>query len=96
MYVSEKKDEAVLFWYRTEAYIGQILPVTKFAGLDSNGTYRITELNRIDDNPVPFEGKCFSGAFLMNQGLDMPYRHDVPDDRKSEYSSRVLLIERQN
>lgn len=96
MYVSEKKDEAVLFWYRTESYVGQILPVTKFAGLDSNGTYRITELNRIDDNPVPFEGKCFSGAFLMNQGLDMPYRHDVPDDRKSEYSSRVLLIERQN
>lgn len=96
MYVSEKKDEAVLFWYRTESFVGQILPVTKFAGLDSNGTYRITELNRIDDNPVPFEGKCFSGAFLMNQGLDMPYRHDVPDDRKSEYSSRVLLIERQN
>lgn len=96
MYVSEKKDEAVLFWYRTESYVGQILPVTKFAGLDSNGTYRITELNRIDDNPVPFEGKCFSGTFLMNQGLDMPYRHDVSDDRKSEYSSRVLLIERQN
>lgn len=96
MYVSEKKDEAVLFWYRTESFVGQILPVTKLAGLDSNGTYRITELNRIDDNPVPFEGKCFSGAFLMNQGLDMPYRHDVPDDRKSEYSSRVLLIERQN
>lgn len=96
MYVSEKKDEAVLFWYRTESFVGQILPVTKLAGLDSNGTYRITELNRIDDSPVPFEGKCFSGAFLMNQGLDMPYRHDVPDDRKSEYSSRVLLIERQN
>lgn len=96
MYVSEKKDEAVFFWYRTESFVGQILPVTKFAGLDSNGTYRITELNRIDDNPMPFEGKCFSGAFLMNQGLDMPYRHDVPDDRKSEYSSRVLLIERQN
>lgn len=96
MYVSEKKNEAVLFWYRTESFVGQILPVTKLAGLDSNGTYRITELNRIDDSPVPFEGKCFSGAFLMNQGLDMPYRHDVPDDRKSEYSSRVLLIERQN
>lgn len=54
--------------------------------------YTVTELNRIDDTPMPFEGKSYSGAFLMDNGLDIPYRHDVPDDRKSEYSSRVLHL----
>lgn len=94
MYVSENKDRAVAFWYRTDVYVMQILPVVKMDGLDSDAIYRITELNRIDDSPMPFEGKCFSGSFLMNHGLDIPYRHDVAKERKNEFSSRVLLIEK--
>ena len=94
MYVSENKDRAVAFWYRTDVYVMQILPVVKMDGLDTNAVYRITELNRIDDSPLPFEGKCFSGSFLMNHGLDIPYRHDVAKERKNEFSSRVLLIEK--
>lgn len=94
MYVSENKDRAVAFWYRTDVYVMQILPVVKMDGLDRDAVYRITELNRIDDSPLPFEGKCFSGSFLMNHGLDIPYRHDVAKERKNEFSSRVLLIEK--
>lgn len=96
MYVSENRNRAVMFWYRTEAFVGQILPVVKLDGLDAAATYRISELNRIDDSPLPFEGKIFSGSFLMNHGLDIPYRHDVAKELKNELSSRVLLIERQN
>lgn len=96
MYVSENRNRAVMFWYRTEAFVGQILPVVKLDGLDAAATYRISELNRIDDSPLPFEGKTFSGSFLMNHGLDIPYRHDVAKELKNELSSRVLLIERQN
>lgn len=94
MYVTENKDRAVAFWYRTDVYVMQILPVVKMDGLDRDAVYRITELNRIDDSPLPFEGKCFSGSFLMNHGLDIPYRHDVAKERKNEFSSRVLLIEK--
>lgn len=92
MYVSPQKDDAVVFWYRTEPFAGQILPMVKLDGLDRERMYTVTELNRIDDTPMPFEGKSYSGAFLMDNGLDIPYRHDVPDDRKSEYSSRVLHL----
>lgn len=93
MYVSPEKDDAVLFWFRTEPFAGQILPLVKLDGLDRDRMYRVTELNRIDDTPLPFEGKSFSGAFLMNYGLDIPYRHDVQEERKSDFSSRVLHLE---
>lgn len=93
MYVSPEKNDAVLFWFRTEPFAGQILPLVKLDGLDRDRMYRVTELNRIDDTPLPFEGKSFSGAFLMNYGLDIPYRHDVPEERKSDFSSRVLHLE---
>ena len=93
MYVSPQKDDAVVFWYRAEPFAGQILPMVKLDGLDRERMYTVTELNRIDDTPMPFEGKSYSGAFLMDNGLDIPYRHDVPDDRKSEYSSRVLHLQ---
>ena len=93
MYVSEEKDDAVMFWYRTEVFAGQILPLVKLDGLDRDRIYTITELDRIDGTPLPFEGKSFSGAFLMDYGLDIPYRHDVPEERKSDFSSRVLHLE---
>ncbi len=94
MYVSPGKDEAVFFWYRTEVFAGQILPVVRMAGLEADGMYTVTELNRIDDTALPFEGKSYSGSFLMNNGLDIPYRHDVEASRKNELSSRVLHLKK--
>jgi alpha-galactosidase len=54
--------------------------------------YTIHELDRIDLNPLSFEGKSFSGEYLMNHGLELPYRHDVDWGKKNEWASRVLEI----
>ena len=64
------------------------------AGLDANKMYKVHELNRIDKNPMDVEGKTFSGAYLMNHGLEMPYRNEPADwSKKNDWSSRVLYLE---
>ncbi|MFS6554240.1 GH36 C-terminal domain-containing protein, partial [Parabacteroides distasonis] len=73
MYVTDKKDDAVFYWWKTETFCNQHLPRIKMAGLDPNKTYTIHELNRIDNTPLAFESKQFSGAYLMNDGLEIPY-----------------------
>ena len=65
------------------------------AGLDPDRKYRITELNRIDNTPLAFEGKTFTGRFLMSNGLEIPLGHNVDYDQRSDYASRVLLLEAQ-
>ena len=62
-------------------------------GLDPDKTYEIRELNRIDRKPLPFEGKRYSGKFLMENGLEMPQNHDLPKGELTDWSSRVLLLE---
>lgn len=95
MYVSQDKNDAVFFWYRTESFARQRLPVVKMDGLDRKRMYKVSELNRIDNSSLPFEGKCFSGDYLMNNGLvfPYPYTHNVDHDSLSDFSSRVLHIE---
>lgn len=93
MYVAPDKGEAVFYWWKTEHFVNQHLPRVTMAGLDSAKTYRIHELNRIDNEPLPFEGKCFSGAYLMANGLEIPYTHNVDYHKLTAYSSRVLLLE---
>ena len=63
------------------------------AGLDPDKTYRVTELNRIDNKPMKFEGKTFTGRFLMDNGLEMPVNHSVDNSQRNEWASRVLLLE---
>ena len=92
MYVAENKSEAVFYWWKLETYKNQHLPRIKMAGLDSDKMYTIHELNRIDNVPLEFEGKTFSGAFLMNTGLDMPLRHIVDHIKQNDWSSRVLRL----
>ena len=77
MYTSPEKDKAVFYWWKTEHFVNQHLPRVTMAGLHPGKTYRITELNRIDNQPLPFEGKVYSGAFLMENGLEIPYTHKV-------------------
>ena len=95
MYVSEPKDKAVFYWWKTEQFQNEHLPRIKMAGLDANRQYRVHELDRIDTKPLSFEGKTFSGAFLMNHGLEIPYTHTVDWANKTNWSSRVLLLEAQ-
>ena len=93
MYVAEDKDRAVFYWWKTESFQNEHLPRVKMAGLNPDKMYTIRELNRVDLHPLDIEGKSFSGSYLMNHGLEMPYRNDVEWNKKNEWSSRVLLLE---
>ena len=93
MYVDEAKDKSVFFWWKTESFQNEHLPRVKMAGLDANKNYKVRELNRIDLQPMDIEGKTFSGAYLMNHGLEMPYRNEPEWSKKNDWSSRVLLLE---
>lgn len=95
MYVTPQKDRAAFFWWKTESMAGEQLPRAIMDGLDPDKTYRIKELNRVDDKPLPFEGKTFTGRALMQIGLAMPALnrgHSI----KTDFSSRVLLLEPAN
>ena len=95
MYVNEQKSKSVFFWWKTESFQNEHLPRVKMAGLDATKNYKIHELNRIDLRPMDVEGKVFSGAYLMNHGLEMPYRNEPEWSKKNDWSSRVLLLEAQ-
>lgn len=92
MYVTPDKDDAVFFWWKTETFKGQQLPRIPMAGLDPDKNYQVTELNRIDKRPLPFEGKTFSGRFLMANGLDLPQNYIVDYHKNTDFSSRVLRL----
>ena len=92
MYVNPEKDDAVFFWWKTDPSYGQKMPRVRMAGLNPDKLYTVTELNRIDNNPLPFEGKRFTGKFLMESGLEIPVSHDVDWHKKMDYSSRVLRL----
>lgn len=91
MYVDDNKDNAAFFWYRMPAFCNQHLPRVKMDGLDPAKTYKVTELNRIDKNTMSFEGKTFSGEYLMSNGLEIPYNHD----QTADLVSRVLYLQAQ-
>lgn len=94
IYVSQNKKHAVLYWYKTEHFHNQHLPLVCLAGLDPDSSYRITELNRIDTRPLNIEGKVFSGSFLMLNGIDLPANHVLDQKDRNEYASRILLLEK--
>lgn len=91
MYCSEDKSQAVFYWWKLETFCSELLPRVRMAGLDPERMYTVHELNRIDRNPLPFEGKAFSGRYLMENGLEIPYSHKA-DGYNSDWSSRVLHL----
>ena len=95
MYVSEAKDKAVFYWWKIANFHNVHLPRVKMAGLDANKMYKVRELNAIDNKPLYCEGKSYSGRYLMDQGLEIPYIHSVSvnRDKKSDWSSRVICLE---
>lgn len=95
MYVDDARSKAVFYWWKTDNFANQHLPRIKMAGLQANRSYRVHELNRIDNKPLDFEGKSFSGAYLMEHGLEIPYTHSVDHAERNEWSSRVLFLEAQ-
>ena len=95
MYVNDEQSEAVWYWWKTESFQNEHLPRVKMAGLNPNRMYKVHELNRIDLKPLDCEGKSYSGAYLMSHGLDVPFRNEVDWGKKTEWASRVLLLEAQ-
>ncbi|MDR0976432.1 MAG: alpha-galactosidase [Prevotellaceae bacterium] len=85
MYTTADKGQAVLFVYKMEHYVNQMLPTVRLDGLDETKTYRIRELNvPADGRPCYLDGKEVSGKLLMQTGLNVPLG--------GEYASRVLEL----
>ena len=95
MYVSEAKDKAVFYWWKIANFYNVHLPIVKMAGLDANKMYKVRELDVIDNKPLDCEGKSYSGKYLMEHGLEMPYTNEVDWGKKTDWSSRVLYLEAQ-
>ena len=95
MYVSEAKDKAVFYWWKIANFYNVHLPLVKMAGLDANKMYKVRELDVIDNKPLDCEGKSYSGKYLMEHGLEMPYTHEVDWGKKNDWSSRVIYLEAQ-
>lgn len=93
MYVAENKDKAVAYWWKIANFYDEHFPRLRFAGLDPERSYRVTELDRLDITPLAYEGKSFTGRFLMESGLEIPATNNVEWSLKSDWSSRVLLLE---
>ncbi len=96
MYVAPEKDRAVFYWWKTRAFRNEILPRVTMKGLDPDKRYVIRELNRIDTKPLSFEGKTYTGKFLMENGLEIPVNHKVAKNGETDWSSRVLLLTSEN
>jgi len=73
MYVTSDKSRAVMFNYLSDwRYVGdpQQRPI-KLQGLDSNKTYRLTEINLYDKQRSPIDSsRTYSGDFLMKVGFN--------------------------
>ncbi|WP_317572984.1 alpha-galactosidase [Segatella copri] len=93
MYVSEAKNKAVFYWWKLANFYNVHLPRVKMAGLDENKMYKVKELDVIDNKPLDCEGKSYSGKYLMEHGLEMPYVHKVEWGKKNDWSSRILYLE---
>lgn len=95
MYVTPEKDDAVFYWWKIETFMNQQLPRVTMAGLDPDKIYKVTELNRIDKEPLSFEGKTFTGKYLMSNGLEIPLTYKVDYNKNTDFSSRVLRLTEQ-
>lgn len=73
LFTNEHKTEAVFFAYKYENYVNMFTPRFRFAGLDPQRTYMLTELNRDGRRLQHWEGKQFTGRFLMQTGLEIDF-----------------------
>lgn len=93
MHVASDKQKAVFYWWKIANFYDEHFPRVRMAGLDPEKQYTIKELNRIDLKLLPYEGKSFSGKFLMENGLEIPATNEPEYSKKTDWSSRVLYLE---
>mgnify|MGYP000845896016 FL=1 len=85
MYTDDAKNKAVFFAYKMEHFMNQVVPRVCLRGLDPAKNYRVRELNvKTGGQPCFLNAKVFSGALLMNTGIEMPLG--------SDYASCVLEL----
>ena len=90
MYCTPEKDKAVFYWWKIDHHINQHLTRVCLAGLDPERSYKITELNPLPGaKPLCYEGKSFTGHFLMETGVEFPIGDKKP------WQSFMLLLEAQ-
>jgi alpha-galactosidase len=89
MYVSQDQNEAVVFSYLLKKQIHSDHQVLFLQGLDPDKQYTITEINRHPKNwswfGERYEGKTYSGEFLMKYGVRFPMYN--------EYESYVFHLQ---
>ena len=89
MYVNDAKDQAVLFAYGLSSFMKQSSRRIRLAGLDPDRTYTLHEKNiRVNEEPCALDGKTYTGAYLMEVGLDIP----LSTEYNRDYPSRIFLL----
>lgn len=83
MYVTPKKERAIFFVFKMRHFRNMPTPAFRMAGLDPQKRYMVCEINA-RGKTIAMNGKTFSGAFLMQTGLDF--------SMGSEYASRILEL----
>lgn len=87
MYISEDKNEAIVFNFLVRKEIKPNIQTIYLQGLDPDMKYTLKEINKISPDwsrSSAYEGKEFSGDYLMNVGLTFPMYN--------EYESVVLQL----
>ena len=87
MYVSEDKDNAVVFSYLLKKSINGNTQPLILKGLDPKKNYKLTEVNKMPGSYswfTPLEGKVYTGEFLMKYGLRFTMYN--------EYDSKVIRL----
>ncbi len=88
LFITEEKDHAMFFAYKFEQYRNMFVPRFRFAGLDPEATYVLTELNREPNGASShWDGNAFKGSFLMNQGIEI--------NLTKQYDSRIIELIKQ-
>lgn len=89
MYSNEAKTKAVLFSYSLNTRYKETFTPVKLRGLDEAKNYKVEEINLFPDtkSKFPFQGKTFSGDYLMKVGLNV--------SGSEAMSSAVFLISQQ-
>ena len=82
-YVSEDGRQAVLFAFRTGQHYGYPPPTVKLSGLEERAIYNVKTI----DNKLVERLPAVSGAYLMNQGLNLRLGGD--------FDGTAVLFERQ-
>jgi alpha-galactosidase len=70
---NEAKSKAIVFSYNLNTRYREAFNLVKLRGLNENKNYRIEEINLFPDtkSKFPFNGKIFSGDYLMKVGLSV-------------------------